>query len=480
MRSRIDAVTALISWNSIARTSLFLVLMSYAFALCGCRDEFRNVVWLPTPLAPSTQDMQPGRPGSQTSHISLSQIVHPSPQFAFNATPDQNGFSPTRDLLSVDKIPVQFEAAPEIHTPAPQIDTAGALLLLGVDLGYGKKKTSEDAQAESKDSIEVTFSEVQEQRLDERAVSRLLSSGKIHLTSDHKAQVPGKGVPFILSDPRASSYLMAGLQLASRASVLLPMNTSLDLIKQIRQDPVYGSRIEVAMRDGRWELSSRLSPPRPVAAGILPLREHHSKREHVVSAPQSPARVAVNLNWIESLPHPTTRWKSAGDRSFADLSNARSFLDSVLTGAGSSQGTPFEMPTDVGVLTDTELLKSEDSPDAQPDVKVNSYPWSRIWCAPFDCVIGTTREYVLVVGGEPKVAISIDPNNTQSINEQLKYLLKQKPYDPKISDSACYSLVYIYGHHWSGRFEPYDFDNSGILAQNHLAASKLVRMVSCK
>jgi len=431
-------------------------------------------------LAPATQDMQPGLPGSQTSHISLSQILHPSFQFALNATPDQNGLAPTRDLLSVDKIPVTFEAAPEIHTSAPQIDTSGALLLLGVDLGYGKKKTSEDTQAESKDSIEVTFSEVQEQRLDERAVSRLLGSGNIHLTSDQKVQVPSKGIPFILSDPRASSYLIAGLQQASRVSVLLPMSTPLDLIKQITHDPIYGSRIEVAMRDGRWELSSRLSPPRPVSAGILPLREHHSKHEHVVSAPQSPARVAVNLNWIESLPHPTTRWKSAGDKSLADLSNARTFLDSVLTGAGSSQGTPFEMPTDIGVLTDTELLKSEDSAEAQVGVKVNSYPWSRIWCAPFDCVIGTTREYVLVVGGEPKVAISIDPNNTQSINEQLKYLLKQKPYDPKTSDSACYSLVYVYGHHWSGRFEPYSFDNSGIQAKTHLTASHLDRLITCK
>jgi hypothetical protein len=422
---------------------------------CGCRHQLRHTSWLPTPLNSQGVDTHATDDKASSPRASLSRLITIGTQRQVIASVD---------LLTLLPIPVKTTSAPDIHVVAPHIDGAGALRLLGLDTG---SKAANEARVLSttpkvpEDVTELTFSAVQDERLDDKRLLSFLRSGQIQQ-----------------NDEKAYSYLIFEEQLASRISVLLPASMPEALINDVRKN-CDKQQIDLVKLGARWKLSASLNPPRPVAVGIVALHAHHSGKMRLTEVPQSRVHIAVTLGWIESLPSPTDYWYSTPPGPTITIDQGRTLLIDALQKADLFPGMEFEMPGAAGVVTPMEALKHTQSTETgQPRFKTDTFPWKSLWCRFLDCSIGTTREFVLLVGRKPAIG-SFDPS-TRSASEQIKELLTQSEENRSLSESTCYSLLYVYDHHWSDRYQLYDLPTLGTRAAAHLKAARLDGVLQCK
>jgi len=286
----------------------------------------------------------------------------------------------------------------------------------------------------------------------------------------------------IAPDPETSEAFLVTEQItARRMSLLLPRGTPEEVVLRLRSEIPCECSLTVRMLDGRWQLSSELSYPRPISVGFIVLHTHHSK-PHFVGVQETPPYLAIRLGWVESLPTPTDFWKSVPPGRAVSVDQARAFLITVLENNPLSPGVEFRMPQGYAVLTPKELLQGKDSsvPDYDHRFQIEHHGLWSVLCRAWNCSTGTVREMVLVVGRETPYS---GPSPKVSLNDQIRADLMKSAGPIGIDEktgSTCYALVYVYDRHWDGSLDFYSLDAHGVRARQHLVDSQLTGVLKCK
>ncbi len=457
----------MISLNRYRRRVLLLALV---MGLCGCRHDVRQITLLRTPLAPDISEPSSQSENQEVPLSSLSQIV--------TLGPDRKILS-SRDLLSLVNLPVETNVAADIHTVAPQVDIAGALRLLGIDSTLARNSATEfttgaapgiETGDVANSYIEITFSDVQDQRLETKSLFEVLKSGQIQQGIPQSVSTVPKNNPIY-------SYLVVETQSAKRINVVLPKGTPLELVNAIQENPLYKPWVNISKAGERWQLGAPLSPPRVVAVGVVALQAHHSKTEYLAPVDKTEVQKASDLGWVEALPEPTDFWYSPTPGPTMTVDQGRNLLNTSLQTAGLSTGKDFKIERGIGTVTKMESLQGENSTNfSTPRFLSDSFRWKSFWCRPWDCSIGTTREFVLIVGHSPDPAVQ--STSKLYATDYVKQLQRQ-PKTPLLG-STCYALAYIYNEHWSGRLERYSLSQTGHTAQEHLKGAQLNGVLQCR
>jgi hypothetical protein len=405
----------------------------------------------------------------------------------------------TRDMLSALPAHATTHSFPDVRVVVPHITEDLVRGLLGIADSRHEKQTSEPQRAISgmqtserqntnsqtqtlepqslnsgkwrgtdtsaDDAGQLIFSDNYESVLDLRPLLRELTTGHIQPNAD-----------------ALDAYLISEQVTARTLSVLLPAHTSEEVARRIVCYSSADCRISVQAVNDRWQLTSSLPSPRPIVAGLLALRVHHSNRAHFVPGNQTSVHMAMNLGWIESLPTPTDFWNSSPPKPRISLSQAQSLLTNSLTSGGLDPAVSFAVPNGYAILTPMELLAGEES--AQPDYarrfKIESHSVLRFLCKPWNCSTGAVREMVLLVGADPPYpgVSPVVPLNTQ-IQAAIRGSLREIDLDRQIG-STCYAFVYVYDHRWDGTFRLYDLPDHGIRAKQHLESTNLSDFLKCQ
>jgi hypothetical protein len=382
----------------------------------------------------------------------------------------------TRDILSALPVHATTHSFPDVRVSVPHITEELARSLLGI-AGSGHDKQTLEPQSLSfsrwvgretsfDEGAQLIFSDNYESVLDLRTLLREFKTGRIQPNAD-----------------ALNSYLIAEQVTARTISVLLPAHTPEEVARKVACYASADCRISVQAVNDRWQLTSPLPSPRPILAGFLALRVHHSKHAHFAPSIQTPAHTAMTLGWIESLPTPTDFWNSSPPKPQISLLQSQSLLNNTLTAGGLYPAVAqFSVPNGYAVLTPLELLESEDSsqPDYTRRFKIESHSPYRYLCRLWNCSAGTVREMVLLVGAEPPYS-GISP--VVPLNDQIQSAIRgsMRAIEPdRPIGSTCYALVYVYDHQWDGSFRVYSLSAYGIRALQHLQSTNLLNFLKCQ
>jgi hypothetical protein len=433
------------------------LLLPAIAGMSGCLD-FPQMIHLRAPLEVSAP-VSDGRPSAlPLQDVKLARIITVGPEYQVKYS---------SDLSSQRFIPTEYHSVPDVSISAPQLDLAGALELLGV----GDRRSparfiySDNGESALKTPIKVTFSDIQEMQSDPVTILQMLRSHQVEpsvgiLPPPARPSTPQDSSIKVLHGDELGTYLFAEVQMAKTIDILFPKDTSTELIDNLKRDPKFGSRIEIAQNDNGWDIRSPLVPPRIVSVGIVPLRPHHSKEPGFspkMKQPTSEVDVAAKFGWFESLPDTNYSCESAH---FAaptkDPNTTPQLAITYLKGAlhGSSVGE-FTQQQGVGVVSNGSLLKSPEFEDQALGGDTDKHPFWSNFC-PWDCVDGVVRQFVLFAGvNQPQIEKPSPQAGSDSVLDLIKFT--SQPGTHKVDwprQPSYFVLLYLYSRHKSNILDP--------------------------
>lgn len=453
----------------------FFSLFFFCFVFVGCTARFRYVAVIKTPLNTEMVRTASGEPKSSPSaKVTLGQII----------SIDKTGSPIRTTTLSLAKIPVTVKPAENVRSVVSDIADSELINLLGLanrnSCWPEKKHLSEQyPQAEQDDPVEITFSDVEDVRLDPRATSEYLRLARIN--SDRETafyltveELRSQQVSIDLSERRFYK-IWSDINPDCAADRREYKPASLETSAQIRSSP----GVSATYINNRWRLSKELPVKRNVAEGVAKLKPRPKSGPTAVIT--SPAQTAVALGWIESIPETTFHF-GASDGEKITQEQARLFLENLTRDARLGSKASFPLKEGYGVLTQMEVLEGRNSVNPAKDkLLTDTFPWRRWWCRFINCVINTTREFVLVIGHKPQTEPDGPIPSGEQIQRQSQLLRPDENSNTQtIVNPECHAFVYIYDHHWDGLYQSITLGQQGQLAYEHLVGAGLSKFKDCK